>query len=356
MKRLQKSSIPAKRRRRRASDGQRPTIRDVAAAAGVSIATVSRALNMPDTVTPSLRDDVAAAVRSTGYVRHGAARALVSRRSFTVGAIVPTLDNAIFARGINALQRRLQEGGYVLLVASSEYDPAREVAELRALIERGADGVMLIGTAHDPALFELARQAGLPLVLAWTSDGGAGLPCVGFDNARAAGRLADYLVDLGHRRFAMIAGIAVGNDRAAARVAGVREALRRRGLTLPAERVLERPYSVADGRVALRALMAQPEPPTAVLCGNDVLAFGALFEAQAQGIAVPGRVSITGFDDLDLATHVVPGLTTIRVPSDEMGARSADYLLARLAGRPVPDVTELEPALVVRGSSGPPAS
>jgi LacI family transcriptional regulator len=332
----------------------RITIREVAEAAEVSIATVSRALNAPDRVNPELRRRVTDAVDRLGYVAVGAARALASRRTGAIGALVPTLDNAIFAECINALQLRLDDHGYVLLVASADYDPRREGRELKALVERGIDGVVLVGTEHDPEVYRLVTATAVPAVITWSCDPAAQVPCIGFDNGAAARRLCQHLLELGHRRIAMMAGMRKGNDRAAARVDGVREALQARGLDLTPERLCERPYTVADGRNALRQLIAVPEPPTAVICGNDVLAFGALFEAAARGLRVPQDLSITGFDDLDLAAQMVPPLTTVRVPAAEIGRRAADQLVGVARGMTAPRVTELEAAIVLRGSTGAP--
>jgi LacI family transcriptional regulator len=333
----------------------RITIREVAEAANVSIATVSRALNAPDRVNPELRRRVTEAVDRLGYVAVGAARALASRRTGAIGALVPTLDNAIFAECINALQLRLDDHGYVLLVASADYDARRESRELKALVERGIDGVLLVGTEHNPEVYRLLKAAAVPAVITWSCDAQVGVPCIGFDNRAAARRLCDHLIELGHRRIAMMAGLRQGNDRAAARVDGVRDALRARGLDLTPERLCERPYTVADGRNALRHLLAAPERPTAVICGNDVLAFGALFEAAAHGLGVPRDLSITGFDDLDLAAQMVPPLTTVRVPAAEMGRRAADQLVGVARGEAPPRVTELEAVIVLRGSTAAPA-
>ena len=326
---------------------------DVAAAAGVSIATVSRCLNAPGTVGPATRAKVEAAIARLGYEQDLGARSLALGRSFSVGAVVPTIDNAIFAAGIQALQRRLAATGYTLLLASSEYDPAQELEQVRALLARGVDALFLIGQDHDPQVFErLARRAG-PYVLAWTS-GAEPHPSVGFDNAGSAAGVAAYLIEIGHRLIAMIAGLTTGNDRARQRLQGVRSALSARGLTLPPTLVLERPYTIEDGREAMRVLMAQRPQPTAVVCGNDVLAFGALFEAQAAGLSVPKDVSITGFDDLPLAAQLTPPLTTIHVPAEAIGRRAADYLLRQLNGLPAADQGDLPVNLIVRGSTAPP--
>src|SRR5579885_3331991 len=244
--------------------------------------------------------------------------------------------------------------GYVLLLASTEYDRARERSEVAALLERGVDGVMLVGGDHDPAVYRLLAGKRVPFVNTWVYETASGRPCVGFDNRRAAMRMTDYLLDLGHRRFAVIAGVTLHNDRAAERVLGVQAALAARGIALTPAQIIERPSALAEGRDALRLLMRQKEPPTAIICGNDVLAIGALLECLAANIAVPGEISIAGFDDLELASHIQPGLTTLRVPSAGMGRRAAEYLVSRLVGRTVPDCVELDVELIVRGTTAPP--
>jgi LacI family transcriptional regulator len=329
---------------------RRPRIEDVAAAAGVSTATVSRVLN-GQTVREPAGARVRAAVAQLGYVPHAGARALSLQRTGTVGAIVPTLDNAIFASAIGALQRRLAQERLQLLIATSEYDPTAEAAQARTLVERGVDAMVLCGHGQRAPLLELLRRRGLPCVHVMTLDGGAGSLCVGFDNRRAMARAAQHLLELGHRRIAVLSGITRDNDRARARVEGARDALQAAGLALPPERLVERRYALAEARDGLRQLLAARPAPTAVLCGNDVLAFGALLEAQQLGLTVPDQLSIVGFDDLELARHVEPALTTMRVPSEAMWTLAAERLIGALRQEPVPRQTELEVDLVVRQST-----
>lgn len=328
---------------------------DVARAAGVSTASVSRVLNSPERVRPQLRARIEAAIQELGYIPSGAARALVTRKTRAIGAIVPTLDDAIFATGIGSLQRRLTRLGYTLLVAASEYDWAQELREAQTLLTHGVEGIMLIGEAHDRALYRLLERSGVPFVNCWIYRAASEYPCIGFDNRRAAYQLAEYLIELGHRDVAMIAGITQGNDRAHDRVMGVRDALAANGYGLSSERFVEQPYDIAEGRNGLRELLARrTEPPTAVICGNDVLAMGALFECQSRGLGVPEFMSIAGFDDLSISAHLQPGLTTVRVPSAEMGQRAADFLVQRLSGQPALDHIEVETSLVVRGTTARP--
>jgi len=330
-----------------------PTIADVARAAGVSTATVSRVLNGADGVREALNSRVQSAAARLGYVPHAGARALKLRRSGTIGAVFPTVDNAIFAKAVDALQRRFGEAGYQLLIATNDYDPQTEERQAINLLSRGADGLVLCGCGQRPALLQRLRERGVPAVHVMSWPVGPGLVGVGFDNARAMGQAVRYLLDLGHRRIAMLAGITRDNDRAAARVLGVRQAMKSAGLPLPPERLVERRYGIAAARDGLRQLLGADPPPTAVICGNDVLAFGALLEAQRLGLAVPKQLSIVGFDDLELASHLNPALTTVRVPAEELWQCAADRVIAALRGEEVPRQTEIEVSLVLRGSTGP---
>ena len=330
------------------------TLLDVARAAGVSTATVSRCLNGDGVVRPATRERVLRAVADLDYAPNFAGRALVRRRSDTIGAVVPTIDNAIFARAIGAMQERLHAGGVILLLASSNYDPAREAEQVRALVARGADGVMLIGTARPWATYGLLRARGVPYVVAWSWRDGSEHVQVGFDNSIAAGVIARHLIGLGHRRIGIIAGIGRDNDRARDRLDAYRAAIEAAGLDLPEAMVEERPYDLAEGGAALGALMARDPRPTAVLCGNDVLAAGALFAAEAMGLRVPDDLSIAGFDDIDLAAATRPRLTTIHVPHRRIGALAADALLALRRGEGAAN-RKLDVELVVRESTAPPA-
>ena len=330
-----------------------PTIDDVARMAGVSTATVSRVLNRPESVSEALRKKVAAAVARLGYVPHAGARALMLRRSGTVGAVFPTVDNTIFATAIDALQRRLAQSDIQLLIATSGYDVTSEMRQAINLMARGADALVLCGFCQHPDLLRFMQQRSLPCVHVMVHEPSGEHISVGFDNAAAMAQATQYLIDLGHRHIAMLAGATQNNDRAMQRVEGVRRTLQAAGLDLPGERLVERPYALADAREGLRQLMAHKPAPTAVICGNDVLAFGALLETASLGLQVPRDLSIIGFDDLEMARHLQPALTTVRVPTEAMWSTAADRLVAAIRGEPIQRSTQIDVALVVRQSTGP---
>lgn len=338
------------------SSDQAPTIDDIAKAAGVSTATVSRVLNTPDVVRPTLRKRVEDHVRKLGYVRHGAARALASARSHTVGVVIPTLESAIFSSGVNAMESRLRENGYTLVLSVTNYDHEQEFIQVRRLIERGVDAMILVGRDHDDDTIRLLTQRKCPFVTTWAFAEESELPCVGFDNHKAAHEITQHLIDLGHQRIAAIAGIIDGNDRARDRVTGVKSALNANGLKLTSENLIESPYEVTAGRAAMNKLMSRPDNqrPTAVFCGNDVLAIGAVLEAQSLGLDVPRDVSIVGFDNLPLAEHLRPALTTVHVPSRRMGQAAADFVLSAVAGTQDQNSIPLPTTLMIRKTTASP--
>jgi len=329
------------------------SVLDVAARARCSAASVSRVLNQPELVNDELRTRVLNAMRELGYVPNSAARALRSRRTHIMGIVIPTLNYAIYARLVEGLQQKLSQHGYSLLVATSEYNLASEEERARVLIERGVEGLVLIGEIHRPGLYEHLESAGIPYVNTYVYGKGGTHPCIGFDNRGATAEVTEYLLALGHRQFGVISAITAGNDRAAERVAGVRSTLESRGLHLPMDNVYERPYSIASGREGFRYLCSRANPSTAIICGNDVLAIGAVFEAQALGIKVPDEVSIVGFDNLELAAHLDPALSTVDVPATEMGERAAEFLVGKVTGQSVLESLNLPPTLIIRRTSGP---
>jgi LacI family transcriptional regulator len=333
------------------------TLKELAERSGISAATLSRVLNHPNLVRPELRMQAEVVLAEAGYVPHGAARSLATRCTRTIGAVVPTVDSALFAKIVEGVQHRLLPRGYRLLLASCGYSLAREASHVRALIEHGVDGMLLVGGMRADGVEALLRARSIPCVTTCHHDPSAAVPSIGWDNVAAAERIAGYLLDIGHRHFGVIAGLSAENDRAADRIAGFRNAIERRGASLPDSFVLERPYTVAEGRAAMAALLRRPKPPTAVLCGNDILAYGALQECLWREMRVPQQISIAGFDDIEMAAHCRPGITTLHVPAFELGDRAAGILLDAIGGRDVEVAVEhvgYDLELIVRGTTAPP--
>lgn len=329
-------------------------LKDVALAADVSAATVSRVLNNPANVTKELREKVLKASKKLGYIAHGAARALASRRSRVMGAVVPNLSNTIFADGIEGFQQRLEPLGYTMLLAKFDYDEEVEYRSVRTMIERGVDGLMLVGVTRSKVLSRLLKVSGIPFVQTWAPAADSRHPTIGYDNASLADLVIEHLVGLGHRDIGIVAGHTRHNDRVRARLAGLGAALARHGLALDESRVAHTEYRIAEARQAFRDILGRGQRLTALVANNDVVALGLLLEAQSQGISVPQDLSIVGVGDLEIVAHLNPALTTVRTPRHAIGTMAADYLLARINGQEFTIPPKLPLELIVRGTTAPP--
>lgn len=334
---------------------RRPTLSDVAQLAGVSLGSASRVMSEPGAVRRQTREAVEAAAEQLGYVPNGNARALAMRRSMMVGVVLPTINNPVFASFVHVLQHCLGEGGYHLLVQAHEYDQQAEVAMVERLIRRGIDGLVLVGTDHDPAVTALLERSGLPHLFSWSSDEAPDHSCVGFSNRQAMHEMVRYLLDLGHRHFAILSGALEHNERARARVEGAREALEEAGIAISHDDIVIQPFSIEGGRQGLRAIAGRTSRPTALVCTTDLMAAGAVAEAHTLGIAVPSALSVTGFDDIDFSNAISPPLTTVHAPIQEMGERVGERMLAYLRGMEAASSLTIPTRLVLRASAGPPA-
>ncbi len=324
----------------------------MALAAGVSTATVSRALSQPERVSKKTRDLVQAAVEQLGYVPDAAGRALASGRTQTVGCVIPTLDLAIFARSTHAMQLVLANAGYQLLVASHNYDHVAEVELIKTMQHRSVDALVLVGAQHHAQAWSSLKNWNKPVLLTWVCD--ERLPSVGFDNQGIAALATRHLLDLGHRKIGMISGHTQHNDRADQRRLGFLAEIEREDLCAGTAAVSEQALNIQGGRLGLRALKKRHPALTALVCGNDMVAIGAMLEAQEMGLRIPQDISICGIDNHELAGEISPGLTTVSLPTQDLGRIAATQILHILAGEPVAHQSLLPFQLVQRGSTAKP--
>lgn len=334
--------------------GRRNTkVSDVAKAADVSVATVSRAFNIPDAVRPEVRERVLAVASSLGYSPNAAAKALRMQRTNIAGVAIPTLDYAIYARMVNSFQNKLAQAGHMVFVTTTGWDNTRIFERVRPLLERGAEGLVLVGAIEDKELREYLKDKHIPIVTTYSYHANEAVPSIGFDNYAATAEMVDYLIRLGHRKIAMISGPSKGNDRQRARIKAFRDVLAENEIhETPV--VIERHQTLVNGADAMREIHAQHPDVTAIVCASDILAFGVLVECKKLGINVPRDISVTGHDDVDFAALLDPPLTTISVPASEMGERSADALLNALTTSRSIQPVKLETNLVIRKSTAHP--
>jgi LacI family transcriptional regulator len=310
----------------------KPDIIAVAKAAGVSISTVSRSFNHPELLKPATRKKIDRAVQKLGYIRNRAAQVMHGRRSATIGLVVPTIDNAIFAELIQSFSDALDERDFTMLIASHGFDLDREYLMLRKLLEHRVDGLAVIGLEHSQATHQLIEQQGIPVVAIWNYSKDARLSCVGVENSDAGRQAARHLTDLGHRNIGLVFPNPAGNDRAHDRLRGALAELEQQGIEVPEEWRLQAPYSIAEAKRACVSLLESGTPPTAILCGNDIIAQGVLYAAQQLGLRVPDDLSVMGIGDFNGSGEIEPSLSTVRIPAKRIGTLAAEQITESIAG------------------------
>ncbi|MCD5977285.1 HTH-type transcriptional regulator GntR [Pseudomonas quasicaspiana] len=328
----------------------RPTLNEVARQAGVSPITASRALRGVSTVTPESVERVRAAALDLGYVANPAARALASSQSQTVVVLVPSLSNQLFIETLEAIQNVLRTRGLDVVIGNYHYSPEEEENLLRNHLVNRPRGLLLTGFDHTPALRQLLAASGVPCVHMMELDTVRGAYCVGFSQIQAGAEAARHLLGRGRKRLAYIA--AQLDPRVMQRGEGFRQVLEEQGLYDPALQVMTpQPSSIGLGGELFMQLITQHPDVDGVFFCNDDLAQGAALEALRRGIEIPRRVSLVGFNDLPGSAHMVPRLTSIRTPREEVGQRAAQLLLGLIDGVAQKPQVDLGFELVVRESS-----
>lgn len=318
----------------------------------MSPSTVSRYFNHPNLVKLATRRRIETAVRKQGYIRNRAAQTIHGIRSGTIGVVVPTLDHAIFAEVVQAFSDTVAELGFTILLASHGYDQQREYSILRKLLEHRVDGVVLTGLDHDDAVFQLIDSQDVPLVLMWNYSDAAAYPCIGADNDLAGQLIAEHVLSLGHTEIACMFPPTDGNDRAEARRSAVMRTLAGAGVEVPKRWQLTTVYSVSSAKRDTASLLQAGPRPTALICGNDVLATGALYGSAAMGLSVPQDLSVVGIGDFRGAADIEPALTTVHIPAREIGRESGKALASAITAPDLPRASiHCSPSLRLRASS-----
>ncbi|GGF73574.1 LacI family transcriptional regulator [Paracoccus acridae] len=328
-------------------------IKDIARLAGVSTATVSRALSHPGRVSPETRAQVMAVVEEHDYRVNSFARSLRVRRADAVLALVPNLGNPFFSEIIAGIQDGLTPAGLDLLVTDSLSQQARRQSPVTHLQAARADGLICLDGALPAGILDdlAASDVAGRVVFACEWPDGRGFPVVRSDNRAGMALAVQHLVGLGHRDFALLTG-PEGNVLTRERREGAEAALAQAGLSLPPSRIAGGSFEIRDGFRAAGDLMRMPSRPTAILCSSDQLAIGCISGLSELGVRVPQDVSVVGFDDIALAAYSRPPLTTIRQDRRRLGRIAAERLLSSLSGKPLAEtLTTLPVEIVVRRST-----
>jgi DNA-binding LacI/PurR family transcriptional regulator len=328
------------------------SIKDIALAAGVSYSTVSRALNGQPGVGPQTRNRIQALATEMGYTPDAAGRSLVTRETHMLGVVVPAIADLFMAQMIQAIEEAVAMHGYGVIVNYSGGEIERERAALRALLGRRVDGIILVSGYSSRDSFRAQRGLDLPIVIVNNVHGAHGVHSVEVDNAGGGLLATEHLLALGHRRIAYVAGPPQESDNTERR-RGYEQALRACGIEVDPQLIIPGNGKPAGGVAAVDRLQAIPHPATAVFCYNDATALGVVRGACARGLVVPGDLSVVGFDDVDLAAHFQPPLTTIAQPIPDMARHAVQMILDLRRGLEVRD--RIFPGqLVIRESTGHP--
>jgi LacI family transcriptional regulator len=325
-------------------------IKDVAAHAGVSVATVSRVLNDSPKVSQEARTKVHAAVEALRYRPNAVARSLRTEATHTLGLIIGDILNPFFAVLARAVEDEARAAGYTVVIGNADERPEQQDHYVRTLLEHRVDGLLICPTAEITPLVEDCVEAGGPLVFLDRTLPGLNVPSVRADGTRAIHELVEHIRDLGHRRIAFISGpelLSTGRERTQAFL----DAMRANGLEAREEYVEAGDFQEASGRGIAARFLDLPEPPKVIFAGDNLMALGALDEIRARGLRIPDDVALASFDDVAWFVHVDPPITAIAQPAEELGRRAVRALLERIQHRPVESVV-LPARLVIRRSCG----
>lgn len=330
----------------------RPTVRQVAALAGVSTATVSRALAAEARVSETLRRRVLDAAAALNYRPNRAARSLRVRRSLTVGVVIPDIQNFFFTGIVRGIEHVLEGETFTFLLGNSEGRADRERIYLETLRSEGAAGFIMVPSQQEPGLYRELQASGLPIVTLDRAAPGLSVDHVTVTNQEGARAAVQHLIALGHRRIAYVGGPPELNV-ARERLAGYEQALREAGLPVDPVLVRAGDFRQAGGLTAAHALLDLAPRPTAIFVANNLMTLGAYEALHERELHIPEQVAVIGFDDMPWATALRPALTAVAQPTFELGAAAAQLLLARLRDpqRPFRRVV-LETRLMIRGSCG----
>ncbi|SDS36873.1 LacI family DNA-binding transcriptional regulator [Microlunatus soli] len=328
------------------------TAYDVAARAGLSVGTVSRYLTGNGYVGEASRARIARAIGELGYVRSSAAASLRTRKSGMLGFVVSDLRNPFTAELAVAIQERARDAGCVVFLAHTMGEPDRAMEAIDQLQSHGVDGIVITPPASAQLVERLAelRAGGTPVVGIGLRTDPQVIDLATVDTRTGAGELVDHLVGLGHARIGY-----VGNDRSSGRYRGYKAGLKAAGLELEQDLIRVGPADRSTAWDAAEALLTGRRPPTAIFGFNDATALAVLQRAYQIGIRVPEQLSVVGFDDVDLAAHSVPPLTTMAQPKVELGRRAVDMIIQQLgSGVGEPTTATLTTQLVLRASTAAP--
>jgi DNA-binding LacI/PurR family transcriptional regulator len=329
------------------------TLQDIAIAVGVTSTTVANALKGRGNVSEATRLRILQCAQELGYRPNELARSLAQGKTFTLGFLLPTIANPFYPEIAEAIERTASRHSYQMLLCNTYYDFALGRQHLERLVNRWADGIIVMGSSMDIADITRQFQRGLPVVLCnWQeNEASVEIPQVSADFRLAGAMAAQHLIDLGHRDMAII----VDEPQQILRFEGFRSILQENAIPLPSSMIQQGHSTLESGYTAAKRLLESPTRPTAIFATTDWMALGAIEAIQEMGLRVPEDISIIGLDDIVVSAHIRPPLTTVAVPKSQIALEATELLLNMISGKPaISRIHLVEPSLIIRRSTASP--
>jgi LacI family repressor for deo operon, udp, cdd, tsx, nupC, and nupG len=332
----------------------KPTsIKDIARLANVSSSTVSRALQNSPLISRDTAEKIQHIAKQSGYRVSAIARGLVTQRTKSIGVVVTTIADPFVSEVVDGIEESCNDHGYSVFLANSNADPDRETKVVHSFSERRVEGIIVTSSRVGALYLPLLSEMRIPIVLVNNQHPGEFVNSILIENVKASAEITNHLIQLGHKRIAYL-GDRNGYQSDTERFAGYRQALERAGLLFVPERVVHGDGKCEGAGPAIEILMKHPNRPTAIVCYNDMTAFGALRQLHTFNLRVPEDVSVVGFDDLFIASYMQPPLTTLKQPRRLMGRLAMESLLRLISGGCAETPTKVRAELIVRASTAPP--
>lgn len=328
------------------------SIKDVARQAGVSVSTVSHVINQTRFVAPDTRANVERAIAALGYQPSSLARALKMKRTHTIGMLVTNSTNPFFAEVVHGVEEGCYRNNFSLILCNSGDEPERQEAYLVTLVQKRIDALLVMTTNNDPVFYrKLDALKDLPKVIL-DSEPGLDVCTIGDDSVLGGRMAAEFLISQGFENIGCLTG-PEGHPRSRDRYRGYRSAMQAAGLAINPDWIQPGELNALGGYQAMGRIMQGRTRPDALFAFNDLMAMGAYRSIMEHGLAIPGDISVIGYDDLEIAGYVMPPLTTVRQPSFDLGLKAAEVLIEHLENKTyMPSVIQLNPELIIRESVG----
>ncbi len=331
-------------------DKVKVTIYDVAAKAGVSIATVSKVINNTGNMRDTTRQKVMKVMEELNYFPSVMASALTGKKTQTLGLLVPDISNPFFSEMARTIEDRAHERGLSVIMCSTDEDEEKEKKYLELLRRKQVDGFIIASSFHEKKLLEDIKNTGIPLVMLTQDAGSLGVTSVSVDDFTGGFEATSHLLSLGHQNIVIIAEQRLSSKM---RIYGFREAYETHGYKYKEDMVIQTTASIENGKKSLEEILKKKERPSAIFACNDLIAIGVIQGAREHGINIPVDMSVVGFDNTILATTTVPSLTTVAQPINEMGKKVVDVIVSNINNEePNAERILFKPKLMVRNTSG----